>query len=71
MDVASLLHFVVVIVVLGLIFWLIWWFIAKIGLPEPFNKVAQAIVALIALIVLVTILLNVIGMGGGGHLRLW
>jgi len=71
MDVASLLHFIVVIVVLGLIFWLCWWFIGYVGLPEPFNKVARVVLGLIALVVAITLLLNVIGMGGGGHLRLW
>ena len=72
MDVSSLLHFVVVIVILGLIFWLVWWFIGKVGLPEPFNKVATVIVALVALVVLIDILLNVMGgpgIGSGFRLR--
>ena len=72
MDVSSLLHFVIVIVILGLIFWLVWWFIGKVGLPEPFNKVATVIVALVALVVLIDILLNVMGgpgIGSGFRLR--
>ena len=66
MDVSSLLHFVVVIVILGLIFWLVWWFIGYVGLPEPFNKVARVIVGLVALIVAIDILLNVMGGPGIG-----
>ena len=66
MDVSSLLHFVVVIVILGLIFWLVWWFIGYVGLPEPFNKVARVIVALVALVVAIDILLNLMGGPGIG-----
>lgn len=66
MDVSSLLHFVILIVVLGLVFWLVWWFIGYVGLPEPFNKVARVIVALVALVVVIDLLLGFIGGPGIG-----
>ena len=72
MDVSSLLHFVIVLVILGLIFWLVWWFIGYVGLPEPFNKVARVIVALVALVVVIDLLLGMIGgpsFGSGFRLR--
>ena len=50
------------LVIIGLIFYAVWWFIGYIGLPEPFNKIARAIVALVALIVVVTFLLQIGGM---------
>ena len=53
---AGLLSLVVTLVLVGLIFWLIWWFIGTIGLPEPFAKVATVLVALAALIFLIGLL---------------
>jgi heme A synthase len=52
MDLISLL---VTVVVLGLVFWLLWWLIGVIGLPEPFNKVATVLIALIAVVILLGI----------------
>lgn len=57
-----LLPLLVQIVIVGLICWLIWWFIGYVGLPEPFNKVARVLVGLVALIFLIDVLLSV-----GGH----
>ena len=31
-------HLLISVVIAGLIFWLLWWFLAYIGLPEPFAK---------------------------------
>lgn len=59
---SGLTGLLVTLVIAGLIFWLIWWFLGFIGLPEPFNKVAQVIVGLVALVFLIDILLRV-----GGH----
>lgn len=59
---SALLTLLVTLVIAGLIFWLIWWFLGVCGLPEPFNKVAQIIVALVAVIFLINLL-----MGLNGH----
>ena len=56
-----LLNAFITLVVVGLICWLIWWFISYIGLPEPFNKVARVLVALVALIFLINFLLGFTG----------
>jgi heme A synthase len=67
------MHLLVTLVVVGLILWLLWWFVSYVGLPEPFNKVARVIIALIAVIFLIGLLLNISGVGfsGTGHTRLW
>jgi predicted tellurium resistance membrane protein TerC len=57
----ALLQFVVYIVVAGLIFWLLWWLIAYVGLPEPFNKVARVVVAVVAVLFLISVLLGLAG----------
>jgi VIT1/CCC1 family predicted Fe2+/Mn2+ transporter len=51
----------ITLVVVGLICWLVWWFIAYIGLPEPFNKVVKVLVALFALVFLINFLLGLTG----------
>jgi hypothetical protein len=57
-------------VVAGLILWLLWWFIGYVGLPEPFNKVARVIIALVAVVFLIGLLLNISGISTGSYLRM-
>ncbi len=52
-DATSLL---IQLVIAGLIFWLLLWFIGWVGLPEPFAKVAKVIVGLVVLVYLINIL---------------
>ena len=59
---SGLLSLLVTLVVVGLICWLLWWFIGFVGIPEPFNKVARVLVALFAVVYLINLL-----MGFGGH----
>lgn len=58
---AGLIHLLVYLVVVGLIFWVIWWFVGYVGVPEPFNKVIRVILGLAALIIVVNLLLGLIG----------
>ncbi len=52
MGIEQLLSVVIYIVIAGLLFWLIWWFVGYVGLPEPFNKVAKVVIGLAALVFL-------------------
>lgn len=61
MDISGLLSLIVYIVVVGLIFWCVWWFLGYVGVPEPFNKVIRVIVGLVALIVVINLLLGLVG----------
>lgn len=61
-SVEGMLVLLITLVVAGLIFWLVWWFVSYIGLPEPFDKVARVIIGLCALIFLINLLLGI-----GGH----
>ena len=60
-DGGGLLHLLVYLVVVGLIFWVIWWFLGYVGVPEPFNKVARVILGLVALIIVINLLLGLVG----------
>lgn len=54
----DLLSFVVVLIILGLAFWLIIWLVDWIGLPEPFNKIIKAVVAIVFVLYLLGALLG-------------
>ncbi len=57
----GLVHAVIVLIVGGLILWLLWWLIDYIGLPEPFNKVARVILAVVAVLICIGVLLQIAG----------
>ena len=61
LSVGGLVPLLIEIVILGLIVWLLWWFIGYVGLPEPFNKVARVIIALVCMIYLINLLLGLSG----------
>ena len=52
----GLLSLLVTLVIVGLIFYVLYWFVGQIGLPEPFGKVALAIIALAAVVYLIGLL---------------
>jgi hypothetical protein len=57
-----MIELLITLVIAGLVFYLLFWFIGYIGLPAPFDKVARVIIALIALVFLLNLL-----SGFGGH----
>ncbi len=68
MDASSLVHILIQLIIVGGICWLLWWLIGYIGLPEPFNKIAMAVIAVVAVFFLINLLL---GLGGGTPLVRW
>jgi hypothetical protein len=67
---SGLISLLITLVIFGLIFYAIWWFLGYVGLPAPFDKVARVILALVALIVIIDLLLGLQG-GGFGSGRLF
>ncbi len=59
---AALVSLLIQLVIFGLIMWVLWWGLAKIGLPEPFAKIATVVLVIITVLFLINILL-----GLGGH----
>ncbi len=49
------------LLVAGLVFGLLFWLIQFIGLPEPFNKAARVVLAILAVLVIIGILLSLVG----------
>ena len=58
---SGLVTAVVTLIILGLVFYLLWWLIGYCGLPEPFNKVARVILAVAAVLIIINMLLGVAG----------
>lgn len=57
----SMLSLLIYLVIIGLVFYAIWWFLGYVGIPEPFNKIIRAIVGLVALIIVINLLLGLVG----------
>lgn len=60
-SIDGLIHLVIWLVVIGLIFWLLFYFIGYVGLPEPFAKVARVLIMLLAVVILLYLLLGMLG----------
>lgn len=60
-SLSAAVHVVVTLIVAGLVMWLLLWLIDFVGLPEPFNKVAKVIVAVVAVLVVIGVLLSLVG----------
>ena len=54
---------VVQLIIAGLVFGLLFWLVDFVSPPEPFNKVAKVILAILAVLVLIGLLIS---FGGGG-----
>jgi len=61
MSIEALLHAILWLSVVGLIFYVLWWALGKIALPEPFNKVATVLLVVIGAVVIIYFLLGMIG----------
>jgi hypothetical protein len=60
-SISGAVTIVVYLIVAGLIFYLLWWLVGYVGLPEPFRKVANIVLAILAVMVIIGILLSLVG----------
>lgn len=56
---ASLISLLVTLVLLGLVFYLLYWLVGQMPLPEPFKTVATVIIGLVAVLVLLSLLFGI------------
>lgn len=49
------------LIIIGVVFWLLWWLLNYVAPPEPFRKVGQVILAIAAVIVLINFLMSLVG----------
>jgi hypothetical protein len=57
-SIEALIQIVIYLIVFGLVAWLLLWLVDYVGLPEPFNKVAKVIVAVVCVLVVISVLLG-------------
>lgn len=70
MDIGAMVHLLIIIIVLGLVFFVCYWALGQAGLPEPWNKVAIVVLALVALLVILNyVLLPLLGSSGAVKLH--
>jgi VIT1/CCC1 family predicted Fe2+/Mn2+ transporter len=60
MDISGLLSLLIWLVLVGLIFYVLWWGLAQIGLGPPFDKVIRIVLVVALVLVLVYLLLGVL-----------
>jgi hypothetical protein len=60
-SVEQLIMVVVYLLIVGLIFGLLWWLIDYCAIPEPFNKAARVVLAIIAVLIIISLLLGMVG----------
>lgn len=62
--IASLITLVIYLIIIGLIFYVIWWALSQVPMPEPFGTICRVLVVLIAVLVCVSLLLGMVPGGG-------
>lgn len=60
-SIESVVTTLLYLIVVGLVFWLLWWLVEYVGLPQPFDKVARVVLAVAAVFVLIGMLLGLAG----------
>jgi glycerol uptake facilitator-like aquaporin len=58
---SNLGNLLIELIVAGLIFYLVIWFLGWVGLPEPFAKIAKVLIGLVVLIFLINLLCSFTG----------
>lgn len=54
----SIIAILISLIIYGLIFWILWWGLGQIALPEPFAKVATVILVVAAMVVIIGLLVG-------------
>ncbi len=57
-SISTAVMVIVYLIVAGVIFWLLWWLVDYCSIPEPFNKIAHVVLAVLAVMVIIGILLS-------------
>lgn len=61
MTIDALLHLIIVLAIVGLIFYVLWWAIHKIAPPEPILKILEVVWVVVLTIILISLLLGLLG----------
>lgn len=59
--IASLIHLVIYIIVLGIVVWLLRYVVAAVPMDEPFRNVANIAILVVGVLILILLLLGFVG----------
>jgi hypothetical protein len=65
MTVAGLVNFVIVLIIVGMVFWLLHYLLTTLPVPEPFRTVGRTVLIVLGVLICILLLLDLIGIGGG------
>jgi len=68
--IASLVHLVIYLIVVGVILWLLLYLIDTVPMPEPFHRVARVVIIVVGVLIIILLLLNFVGLMDTGPPRL-
>lgn len=57
----TLISVLIYLVIWGLVLYVLWWGLGKLGLPEPFGKIATVVLVLLTVVVLLNLLFGFAG----------
>lgn len=63
--ITALIYLLIYLLIIGAVLALALWIIKEIPLPDPFARIARAIVMVIACLIAILLLLNFVGLEGG------
>lgn len=58
----SLIALLITIIIYGIIFYVLWWALGAIGLPEPFAKIGLVVLVLASVLVVIGLLTGSVAM---------
>ena len=58
---SNITNAIIWVCVMGLVIWLLYWLIGKLAIPEPFNKIAYAVLAIVSVVLCIKILFKFVG----------
>ncbi len=61
MTLGGLVHFVILLIVFGLVFWLLHYLVDTVPMFGPYKQVARVILVVLGVLVLIGLLLNLAG----------
>jgi hypothetical protein len=58
---SNITNAIIWVCVMGLVIWLLYWLIGKLAIPEPFSKIAYAVLAIVSVVLCIKILFKFVG----------
>lgn len=61
MSIAALINLLIYLLVLGIVLAIVFWALAQIPVPEPFNRIIRVVAVVIVALIVILLLLQIAG----------